>query len=195
MSGAGSGIVMGIGAARRCAVMRVRRDLAVLVFFTVSVAACAPATPSPAQRLEGAGSALESASAEPGRTLVAVVGSEPQDVAVRGLRERGVALFLSKRLFNANLALLDERSTAHPYLAEALPQLDTDSWRVFPDGRMETTWRLKPGIVWHDGVPLSAEDFAFAWRVYSTPQLGVAATAPMNAIESVTAPDQRTVLL
>ena len=49
------------------------------------------------------------------------------------------------RLFNASLALVDPRLVARPYLAEALPQLHTSTWQVMPDGRMETTWRLRQG--------------------------------------------------
>lgn len=50
----------------------------------------------------------------------------------------------TKRAFNAALALVDGDGGPRPYLAEALPQLNTDSWKVTPDGRMETTYRLKP---------------------------------------------------
>jgi ABC-type transport system substrate-binding protein len=37
---------------------------------------------------------------------------------------------------------------------------------------METRYRLRPGLTWHDRTPLSSEDFVFAWRVYATPALG-----------------------
>ena len=40
--------------------------------------------------------------------------------------------------------------------AESLPQLNTDTWRVGSDGRMETTYRLRPNLTWHDGAPLTA---------------------------------------
>jgi peptide/nickel transport system substrate-binding protein len=168
--------------------------MAALVLLAVGLASCAPAPAASGRTTVGIASP-DAARPQASRTLVAAVSLEPQDVAVRGLRERGVALFLSKRVFNANLAILDERANAHPYLAEALPQLGTDTWRVLPDGRMETTWRLKPAGAWHDGTPLFAQDYVFAWRVYATPQLGVSGTNPFNAIESVTAPDERTVLI
>src|SRR5207249_7947659 len=43
------------------------------------------------------------------------------------------------RLFNATLSMTDSRGQSLPYLAEWLPQLNTDSWKIFPDGQMETT--------------------------------------------------------
>ncbi len=167
------------------------RSVTFLVLLATTIGACAPA----AQPSRPAASGAPSEPRESGRTLVAATRVEPGTVASRAIRQTGVALYLSKRLFNAELALLDERGRAHPYLAEALPQLNTDSWRVFPDGKMETTWHLKPDLTWHDGTPLSADDFVFGWRVYRTPDLGEASLAPYHAIEGVTAPDARTIVV
>jgi peptide/nickel transport system substrate-binding protein len=100
-----------------------------------------------------------------------------------------------KRIFNGMLDHVDEKEVAHPYLAEALPELNTDTWRVFPDGRMETTHQLRPNLRWQDGVPLTADDFVFGWRVYATPELGVARSAPFRQMAEVVAPDPRTVLI
>jgi peptide/nickel transport system substrate-binding protein len=100
-----------------------------------------------------------------------------------------------RRPFNAEFAIIDGRGAVRPYLVEALPQLNTETWRVLPDGRMETTYRLKPGLTWHDGAPLSARDFVFAWRVYATPQFGVAASPPINQMQEVGAADERTVVI
>lgn len=120
---------------------------------------------------------------------------EPASVAARSLQQVGVALHTTKRLFNAELAILDDRGLPRAYLAEAIPQLDTDTWRVLPDGRMETTYRLKPDVTWHDGARLTAEDFIFSWRVYSTPDFGVAASPPINLIQDVVAADPRTLVI
>ncbi len=99
------------------------------------------------------------------------------------------------RLFNAQLAIIDSRGQARPYLAEALPQLNTDTWRVLPDGRMETVWKLRPNLTWHDGTPLTAEDLVFSWRVYTTPSLSVFKTTPQDQMEELAAPDPRTVVI
>src|SRR4030095_12102594 len=45
----------------------------------------------------------------------------------------------AKALFNAFLTDKDAGNVSQPFLAESLPQLDTDTWRVFPDGQMQTT--------------------------------------------------------
>ncbi len=118
---------------------------------------------------------------------------EPQ-----GLLEKILAAGTSgtaRRLFNAYLVVNDDHGVPTPYLAEAIPQLNTDSWRVYPDGRMETTYSLRAGLTWQDGAPLTADDFVFAFGVYSEPTLGIFSATPQNLIDEVQAPDARTVLI
>ena len=52
--------------------------------------------------------------------------------------------------------MIDGSGLPQPYLAEALPELGTSSWQVLPEGRMETTYRLRPGLIWHDGTPFTS---------------------------------------
>lgn len=103
--------------------------------------------------------------------------------------------WVTKRPFNATLGLIDYAGQARPYLAEALPSLNTASWQVLPDGRMETVYRLRPGLTWHDGWPLTADDFVFAYRVYTAPGLGVFRPTPQDQMEAVLAPDPRTLVI
>jgi peptide/nickel transport system substrate-binding protein len=144
----------------------------------------------------GQGSTEPAASApRPSRTLVMMTRVEPVSLATKPLQQAGTLLASTRRVYNATLALLDDRGAPLPYLAEALPQLNSDTWQVFPDGRMETTYRLAPNLTWHDGHPLDAEDFVFAHRVYTTPTLGLANSVPQNLMEEVLAPDPRTVTI
>jgi len=129
------------------------------------------------------------------RSLVIVNTNEPVSLSARPLAETFISYFTVRQTFNASLIVLDDKGLPRARLAESVPQVNTDSWRLFPDGRMETTWKLKPGLTWHDGTPLVAEDFVFAWRLYSTPELGVAVAAPINQMEEIAAPDPRTVVI
>lgn len=167
-----------------------RQTLALLALLC---AACAQPTPS----LSGpAGGDPRRTTPEARRTLVVAVRVEPATLVARALQEAaGVGLYMTRRMFNAEIALLDDRGVPHPYLVEALPQLNTDAWQVFPDGRMESSYSLRPGLTWHDGAPLSAEDFVFAWRVYANPALGLARRLPMAMIDEVVATDARTFVI
>ena len=111
-----------------------------LVLMVASLAACAPAG-GPVS--SGAGSS-ESAQPGPQRTLVIALRGEPPSLAAKPVVAFTNALRPPLNLFNAQLDFTDEREVIFPYLAQAVPQLNTDTWRLLPDGGMETTYRLKP---------------------------------------------------
>lgn len=150
--------------------------------------ACAPAASK--STAEGERSPTTASS----RSLAVAVRVEPASIATRILGQPGAGHTTARALFNATIALMDDRAAPRPYLVESLPQLNTNTWRVFPDGRMETTYRLKP-LVWHDGAPLSSDDFVFAWRVYLSPDYGFSSAPPFHAIDEVVAVDPQTVLM
>src|SRR5829696_1579044 len=93
-------------------------------------------------------------------TLRVISRFEPQSLAAKYQEAGGVVAY--KGLLNAGLVAIDYQNRGKPVLAERLPELNTDTWKVTPDGRMETSYKLKSGLKWHDGQPLTAEDFAFA---------------------------------
>ncbi len=175
--------------------MRVHRLAPWLLIVSLTLAACSSPNGgrSTSQVQEGSPRA-------PQRTLVIVANQVPVDFAAKGLAGgvgagTGVAENVPATIFNATLGIADERGRVSPYLAETLPQLNTDSWKLFPDGTMETIYRLKPSPTWHDGKPLTAEDFVFAWEVYATPEYGVDRSLPIKFISAVQAPDPRTVVI
>jgi len=156
------------------------------------LASCAPGT-GPAGGGQTGGQ--QPAQRPPQRALVIALRGEPPSLATKPLVAFTNALRPPLNLFNATLDFTDEREVPFAYLAQEIPQINTDDWRMLPDGRMETTWKLKPNLTWQDGTPLAAEDFVFAWRVYATPQLGVASSPPIGFMEEITAPDPGTVLI
>jgi ABC-type transport system substrate-binding protein len=100
-----------------------------------------------------------------------------------------------QRAFNAFLDLYDGDGRPLPYLAEALPALNTHSWVVHPDGTMETRYHLKPKLSWHDGNPITADDFVYAFD-NATPNVGFrTGVAPYNRIDRVTAVDDRSLVI
>jgi ABC-type transport system substrate-binding protein len=167
------------------------RFASIQLLLIVLLLACTPAAPQGSSQAQP-GSAPRAGAQ--GRTLVMIARGEPPSLAVKPLQGAG-GIGNINPIFNATLDHADERGARHPLLAEALPQLNSDTWRVFPDGRMETTHRLRPNLAWHDGTELSAEDFVFALRVYATPALGVSGSPPISEMEEVQATDPRTVVI
>lgn len=119
-------------------------------------------------------------------TLSAFISAGGLGTTQPGLGE--TQALLSSSFTIANGGLLE------PRLAEAVPTTENGLWVVLPDGRMTTTWKLRPNVLWHDGTPVSAEDFVFNYRVATDPELDVARAAMLRFIEKVEAPDGRTVV-
>src|SRR5437867_1884603 len=65
------------------------------------------------------------------RTLIIANRGESPSLAVRALVTQGSSLNIPPRFFNATLDILDVHEVSHPGLAEALPEFNTDSWKVF----------------------------------------------------------------
>lgn len=156
------------------------------ILLTLLLVSCASAQERP-------GSAATSNQPTQPQMLVLAHRYEPASLATKVLQSNGPTN--TTRLFNAALSLIDDKGLARPYLAESLPQLNTDAWRVSPDGRMENTYLLRDGVTWQDGAPLTAEDFVFAFRVYKNSGLPVFIATPQDAIDSVQAPDRRTIVV
>ncbi len=127
--------------------------------------------------------------------MTMVIRGEPVSLASKPVQASGLSVRPATRLFNAELDLDDGTDVPRPYLAETLPQINTDDWRVLPDGRMETTYRLKPNLTWHDGTALSASDFVFAFQVFVSPEFGQSTSTPIGQIEEVNAVDDRTIMI
>lgn len=162
---------------------------AILPLLTLLVA-CAPA----AAPLSTTGDASASKPAID-RTVVLVARAEVNTLATKALAGNLFGANAAVPPFNASLETRDANGVPIPELAWALPQLNTDSWRIFPDGRMETSYELKPNLTWHDGTPLYAQDFVFAWDVYATPAFGLAGSGALLYMQEVVAPDARTILI
>src|SRR5262249_20106643 len=119
-----------------------------------------------------------------GRTLIIAGRGEPISMGTRGLRSSFAAPL---KLFNATLDYIDEKENSFPYLVEALPRVNTDSWKINADGTMETTQRLRPNLTWHDGHPLTADDFVYGYQLFSNPAMGLSGTQPTASMERISA--------
>ncbi|MBM2812950.1 MAG: hypothetical protein HW416_3709 [Chloroflexi bacterium] len=173
--------------------MKPLQTTAFLTTIALLISACAPAGPT--SRPVDQGQPSQPAPPRQQHTLTIAIEQEPAYVAGLAPTVSAAATDFYQRPFNAFLDIYDDQNRPLPYLADALPQLNTESWQVFPDGRMETRYRLKPNLVWHDGKPLMAEDFAFTFRV-ATPAYGFStAVAPHTVMDDVVATDDRSLMI
>lgn len=98
-------------------------------------------------------------------------------------------------IVNAYLTGLDHTGAPQPMLAEEVPSLDRGTWRVNPDGTSETLYRVRPAARWHDGNPVLAKDFLFAWEVYLDPEFPTADRTVEKLIANIATADDRTLVI
>jgi peptide/nickel transport system substrate-binding protein len=99
-----------------------------------------------------------------------------------------------EQMVHAGLSVAGDRGL-RPQLAEAIPTTENSLWKVLPDGRMETTWRIREGAHWHDGTPFTAQDLVFTATVVQDRELVVFRNRNYDLIEAVEALDPRTVVV
>src|SRR3989442_463231 len=77
-----------------------------------------------------------------------------------------------------------------PALAEETPSLKSRT--VSPDGR-SVTWRLRKGVQWHDGNPLTADDVVFTWEFAADPASAATTAGQYRLVTRVEKLDSHTV--
>lgn len=148
------------------------------------------------QRATTGDTGVASQSAGPKRVTAAIM-SEPQLLSWKlsagdNLR---AGLDTVEPLIIVGLTAPDNVGQLRPILAEETPTIENGKWRLYPDGRMDTTWRIRGGAVWHDGTPVTAADFAFTATVVQDASLAALRDARYRFIDSVETPDPRTVIV
>ncbi len=101
----------------------------------------------------------------------------------------------TKDVFGASLVLepmarYDETGNMVPFLAEEIPTVENGG---VSEDLTSITWRLKEGLLWSDGTPVTAEDAVFTANYCMDDAMGCAFRANFDEVASVEALDERTV--
>lgn len=156
--------------------------------FALALVVAGCASPPAASRGDAA-----DAQGQPGavKRLTAAVMSDPKSLGPEGGPVPGKGEL--EGLMHVGLSNLDNLYVRRASLAEEVPTTENGLWKLLPDGRMETTWKLRPNIWWHDGAPFSAADILFTSRVEQDREMTVFRRSAYRWVESVEAPDDRTI--
>jgi len=98
-------------------------------------------------------------------------------------------------IVNQHLVAITADGSPTPRLLAEMISFENGTWRVLPDGKMETTYRLRPDVLWHDGTPFTADDMVFSVQVNRDPDIPNANRDAVRLIESVQATDGSTVVV
>ncbi|MBM2813181.1 MAG: hypothetical protein HW416_3940 [Chloroflexi bacterium] len=165
------------------------------IILVLVLSACAQApTPTTAPNQSATSPAAQPSG--PKGTIKIAWGAEPPMLATTKFQSGGSTAMAELALtFNSALSYIDINGLPHPQLARELPTLQNGRWVVNPDGSMVTTYLLRENAKWHDGAPLTAQDFLFAYRVYIDPDVPVSRREPESLMTSVEAKDDYTLVL
>ncbi|MPZ13146.1 MAG: hypothetical protein GEU73_01750 [Chloroflexi bacterium] len=158
-----------------------KRTLIGSLVFVMFVAPCGP---------QDGGSVGTAGSEGPTESKRITVGLPGPGADVRGTGSED-----TDELVLSALVRFDASGEPAAHLAEALPTRENGLWKIFPDGRMETTVAIREGARWHDGTPFAAVDAVFGvsvGKMYPHSNFGSAA---FELIESVDPIDDRTIVI
>ncbi len=159
-------------------------------FGLLLIVACAPPPASRTSELSAAGNPRPAVS----KTVRIAALREPvQGLAPPGGTQHGDRTSIAY-IFHAGLTMYDAQGNLQPFIAEKVPSLDDGDWKVLPDGQMELTWRLRRDVRWHDGVPLTADDFVFGAEVVQDPEVPLFRGLGIQGLSEVVALDDHTLL-
>jgi peptide/nickel transport system substrate-binding protein len=127
-------------------------------------------------------------------TLVICMSQEPDT-----LYEVTSTMAVQSQVYNAYNDMASAADTGYWFYTDLLEKLPTleDGDAVLigeegPEGQLQMTYKVKEGITWHDGEPLTAEDFRYAWEVRMDPESGVTSRAIWEKVESMAVLDDLT---
>ena len=95
---------------------------------------------------------------------------------------RGTKDVDASSLFYEQLLYIDADANFVPRLISEVPT--TENGRLDPEAKW-VIWKLKPGVQWHDGKPLAAEDVVFNWEYASDPSTAAITQGSYTRIRSV----------
>ncbi len=93
------------------------------------------------------------------------------------------------------LTITDEKMNVVPLLAADVPTIENGGVRLRGDGGMDVTWKLRPEVKWHDGVPFTSADVKFTVDAINGPNYKPESTDGFDRIASVDTPDLLTAVV
>lgn len=82
-----------------------------------------------------------------------------------------------------------------PVLATEVPTLENGGIVLSEDGKtMDITYKLRPGVKWHDGKPFTSADVKYTWEAVKDPKFIAESKDGTEDIDSIDTPDDLTVV-
>jgi ABC-type transport system substrate-binding protein len=166
------------------------RLLSLVAVFLVGLTACAP-TPSP-----GGGQAPpQSAGQGVKKTIVFGVTGQINAFSLAEVGSGGAGRALTELWLQGLVTSGMKTEAPEARIAAEVPSVERGLMRIEPDGTMIVTWPLRNDVKWADGVPLTAQDFLFGFRVATEPETPFPSGTLGRELVAMTAPDDHTLVM
>jgi len=161
----------------------IRRTSILGMAFALLVGACAAPATAPQTSAGVSASAAASAAPKRGGTLVVAASVDPGQLNP-AISTAGGTHFVADNLYNG-LVFLDKDLNPKPDLA--------DSWTVSPDSKTYT-FKLHPGVKWHDGVAFTSADVKFTFEQVLLKYHARTKSGLESVLAGIDTPDDNTVV-
>jgi peptide/nickel transport system substrate-binding protein len=153
------------------------------LFVALLLAACGRGTGE--SEVTGTATSAPLRSSEPryGGNLILGVADAPSTLNMLYIQD--IPSFIVASLISDGLMETNERFELQPRIAAAPPEIS-------PEGTV-WTYRLREGVRFHDGMPLTAHDVAFTYELFLHPDFRSPWRAQLRSLASVEAVDDQTV--
>jgi peptide/nickel transport system substrate-binding protein len=170
-----------------------RRWLIWASLVVLALAGCAPAGRSPG----GDGASASGAGQRSGGTkhLVTALRGSPFTLseAINAAGSGSVpGVEILQEIIHAGVGVEDPQSVVVPRLVTDLPTVENGLWVVNPDGTMQTTFKLRPNVFWHDGAPFTADDLAITVKVAQDKRVAMYGSNTYQLVDRFETPDAQT---
>ena len=170
-----------------------RRLAIALAAFGLVIAACGQ--PAPGAGTSAAPSATVAATASPtrGGTAIVAIWQFPATLAAHYANQTVTTIVDNGVL--EGLAATATDGQYYPTLATEIPTLANGAAKVSTDGKkLDVTWKLKSGVKWSDGEPLTSADIKYTWEIWmKDPKVNN--RTGFSEIESIDLPDDATAVV
>jgi peptide/nickel transport system substrate-binding protein len=171
--------------------------ISLVVVTSMILAACGP-TPTPTAVVPGTTSVPPTAAPDlgyipfpdGGKSVTGAWSQEPDNI-VPYYTQMSYAIWITQ-LTLAGLGEWDEKGAFVNELAAEVPSAANGG--VSADG-LTITWKLRPGMKWSDGQPLTSADVKFTWESIMDPGNAVMSRVGYDKIASIDTPDDTTAVL
>lgn len=168
--------------------------LPLLVLLSLVLGACGGGGPTATESPDTSPTAeTEPAASVEGGGIVTLILPEEPTTLNYFLADAAIVRQAAEATSMTGLAAINEKGEFVAMLAHELPTLDNGGLSA---DYLTVTWKLREGLKWSDGEPLTSDDIRFTIEVLSNPNSGaVSGTGGFDLITNIETPDDLTVVL